>query len=126
MADRRYDCPTWGIGSHAPAEIRVTEQTLERQVSEVIRAMPFVWLAIGDEPGPHSLRGYIERNSIALLSNFGKKPLDSPSAEWLGKYCSRERVQKSGLWNSNHVHEQYDPAFLDLLEQLVAGMVLAP
>ena len=24
MADRRYDCPTWGIGSHAPAEIRVT------------------------------------------------------------------------------------------------------
>ena len=126
MADRRYDCPTWGIGSHAPAEIRVTEQTLERQVSEVIRAMPFVWLAIGDEPGPHSLRGYIERNSIALLSNFGKKPLDSPSAEWLGKHCSRERVQKSGLWNSNHVHEQYDPAFLDLLEQLVARMVLAP
>ena len=40
MADHRYDCPTWGIGSHAPAEIRVTEQTLERQVSEVIRAMP--------------------------------------------------------------------------------------
>ena len=29
--------------------------------------MPFLWFAIDDAPGPKSLRGYVERNSIALL-----------------------------------------------------------
>jgi hypothetical protein len=33
--------------------------------------MPFLWLAIDDEPSAHGLRGHIERNAIALLSNFG-------------------------------------------------------
>ena len=26
-----------------------------------------------------------------------------------------------GLWNSNHVDEAYDPAFLDVLDQLASG-----
>ena len=38
--------------------------------------MSFLWLPIGDEPGPNSRRGYMERNAIALLSNYGKDPLD--------------------------------------------------
>jgi hypothetical protein len=91
-------------------------------VSRVIGAMPFLWLAINDEPGAESLRGHIERNTIALLSNFGRKPLDPPSAGWLGHYCDRERVRKSGLWNSNHADERYDPAFISALEQLVTEM----
>jgi hypothetical protein len=41
----------------------------QRKVSEVIGKMSFLWLPIGDEPGPNSQRGYIERNVIALLSN---------------------------------------------------------
>jgi hypothetical protein len=40
----------------------------------------------------------------------------------LGTRSDRERVRASGLWNSNHVDEGYDPAFLDKLEQLVAAM----
>jgi hypothetical protein len=40
--------------------------------------MPFLWIAIDDEPGAKSLRGYVERNAIALLSNFEKEPLDAP------------------------------------------------
>jgi len=91
-------------------------------VSKVIGAMPFLWLAVEDEPCADSLRGYIERNAIALLSNFDKDPLDRPSAEWLGRYCSREGVRRSGLWNSNHVDEPYDPAFLKRMEQLVREM----
>jgi hypothetical protein len=119
MAKRGYDFPTWGEGSTAPADVRTAEQDLEREVSDIICAMPFIWLGISDEPSAQSMRGYIERNAIALLSNFGKKPLDPPSTEWLGLYCSRERVRKSGLWNSNHVDEQYDPSFLRILERLV-------
>lgn len=68
-----------------------------------------------------SLRGYIERNSIALLSNLGKPPLDPPSATWRGRLCDRgkARVRDSGLWNQNHVNEDYDAGFLDQLEKLV-------
>ena len=73
-----------------------------------------------DAPGPASVRGYIERNSIALLSNLGKAPLDPPSAQWRGHGCDRgERVRNSGLWNQRHVDETYDPAFLDVLSDLV-------
>jgi hypothetical protein len=114
--------PTWGQGSNAPRDVRDAELALECDVSKTIGAMPFLWLAIYDAPGAGSLRGYIERNSIALLSNFGKAPLDKPSENWLGRSCNRERVRSSGLWNSNHVDEHYDPAFLPCLEQLVGGV----
>ncbi len=117
-----HDYPSWGQGSSAPREIRAREQPLERIVSAVIGDMPFLWLAIGDKPGPDSLRGYIERNAIALLSNFSKEPLDPPSRDWLGHFCNRERVRVSGLWNSNHVDEAPEPAFLDTMERLIDQM----
>ena len=88
-------------------------------MSEVIGKMSFLWLAIGDEAGPESHRGYIERNSIALLSNYNKAPVDPPSSNWLGHYSNRERVRESGLWNQNHVDEVCDLAFLDRFDELV-------
>jgi hypothetical protein len=72
MADDGHQFPTWGKGSTASAAIRTGETGLECEVSKVIGAMPFVWLAVDDDPGKDSLRGYIERNSIALLSNYRK------------------------------------------------------
>lgn len=113
-------CPTWGIGNNAAADIRAGEAALEREVSTTIGAMSVHWLAIDDEPGPESMRGTIERNAIALLSNFGRAPIDPPSTDWLGHHCIRERVKGSGLWNQNHVDEAYDPGFLRSLEQLVS------
>ena len=119
MARDGHQFPTWGKGSTAPAAIRAGESHLECEVSKVVGAMPILWLAVDDDPGKASLRGYIERNSIALLSNYRKPPLDPASQTWLGHHCNRERVRESGLWNSNHVDEQYDPAFLDRLAQIV-------
>jgi hypothetical protein len=121
MARDGHECATWGRGSSATGEVRATERVLEREVSCVIRAMPFIWLPADDEPGSGSVRGYLERNSIALLSNYDKEPVDAPSPTWLGHHCDRPRVRKSGLWNSNHVDEAYDPAFLDVLDQLASG-----
>ncbi len=95
---------------------------MEKVVSTMIGDMPFLWLSIDDEPGRSSLRGYIERNAIALLSNFGKKPLDPSSREWLGHFCNRELVRTSGLWNQRHVDEAYEPAFLDTLAALIDRM----
>ena len=44
------------------------------------------------------------------------------ATRWLGHWCDRERVQQSGLWNSNHVDEQYQPDFLETQESAVAAM----
>ena len=113
-------CETWNDKkSIASAEDRARELPMEQAVSKRIGAMTFLWLGVDDPPGRESDRGVIERGSIALLSNFGKAPIDQPSADWLGHCCASPLVRASGLWNQNHVQEQYDPAFLDRLEALI-------
>jgi hypothetical protein len=74
--------------------------------------MSVIWLAVDDEPGSDSRRGYIERNA--------KSPVDPPSQGWLGHYSDRERVRISGLWNQNHVDEAWDAAFLDTFDGLIS------
>jgi hypothetical protein len=125
IAQRGYEYPTWGNGNNAAKDIRAGEVALECEVSGVIGAMPFLWLGIDDDAGPGSLRGFIERNAIALLSNYGKELLDPPSSGWLGHHCDRERVRSSGLWNSNHIDEIYDPPFFETLERLIEEMEAA-
>ena len=121
---RRYPSlavESWGRGYTAPREVRAREHDLECRVSEVIGRMPFVWVDVPDEPGRDSLRGVVERNSIALSSSYERPALDPPSRAWLGRSCPRERVMQSGLWNNDHVNEVHDPAFLDVLERLIAS-----
>ena len=102
-------------------EVKAEEQRLEQLVGEYIRAMPFLWVSVEDAPGGDNARAVIERNSIALLSNFNHAPLDAPSPAWLGRFSDRQRVRTSGLWNNNHVDETYQRAFLDQLERLVGS-----
>ena len=109
---------TWGHGNSAPKAIRVQETNLEKQVSEHIGNLPFVWVEIDDPAGPDSKRKYIERNSIALLSNINGNP-DTPSDCWLGSKCPHKDVKDSGLWNSDHVREEYNPEFLIDLKRYV-------
>ena len=106
---------TWG----APRSIKNDEAGLELLVSQVIREMSVVLLEIDDVAGPESKRGLIERNSIALLSNYVPHGIDPPSPNWLGRFSSREKVVRSGMWNNRHVDENYDPRFFDVLENLV-------
>ncbi len=111
---------TWGNGNTAERTVRDGELALEREVSRVIGDMSFLWVPIEDDAGPESRRGYVERNAIALLSNYNKPSLDPPSQDWLGHHSDREQVRTSGLWNQNHVEETYDPAFLDSLNEFVS------
>lgn len=76
---------TWGVGASASAEVRAREHALEQVVRQTIGAMFVVALPIDDDLGPASLRGYVERNAIALLSNLGRSALDAPSPAWLGR-----------------------------------------
>lgn len=111
--------PEWGTGSSAGREQRLAELEMERRVSEYIRTLPFLWVNVEDEPGPESDRAYLERNTIALISNFQKEPVDARDGDWLGRYCPSHEIRESGLWNVNHVSDGYDPAFLDRLEETV-------
>ncbi len=115
---------SWGQGNTASGEVPRLERELEIRVSTLLRAMPVLWLDIDDEPSKHSLRSYIERNSIALLSNYRTdQPLDAHSPHWLGAHCPKPKIRDSHLWNSNHVDESYDPAFLQVMEQLITAQL---
>lgn len=118
----KEDFPSWGEGTAVAPEIRRKELPLEQRVSATIGAMPFLWLEIDDAPGRTSLRNYVNRNAIALLSNYGKKRIDPPSTTWLGNFSDKDHVRYSGLWNTDHVTETYDPAFLAVLERLISEM----
>ena len=111
----------WGNDSSASTKIRDAEYPLEKAVSDYIRKMPFLWLDILDEPGPESLRGFIEQNAIALLSNFGarKKSVDPPNKKWLGNWAASKAIRSSGLWNVNHVNEKYDPKVIVALRDQI-------
>jgi hypothetical protein len=124
------ECRSWGVKSditrasealsiHREA-LSKAEAPVEHAVTQYLGAMPFLWINVDDQPGPNSKRGVIERNSIALLSNHGRAPLDPPSLGWLGNRSNRSLVRSSGLWNQRHVEETYDPGFLDLFEILIA------
>lgn len=122
-------CPSWGVKN----DIRKTSETLgidtktlkfseapiERAVSQYLSTLPLLWLEVDDKPGPASLRSYLERNSIALLSNVQSPKIDTPSTRWLGRHSNRSAVRESGLWNQQHTMEEYDPGFLDVFEKLI-------
>ncbi|MFB4300394.1 hypothetical protein [Actinomadura sp. NTSP31] len=101
---------SWGQRKVSPAQ-REAEYPLERAVSERIGALPLLWLEVPDREHRISIRA----NSIALLSrcNGGTHPI---SPGWLGLDARNDNVCRSGLWNSEHVDDPYDPAFLDLME----------
>lgn len=113
--------PTWGRGSSAPKDVTASEVELERAVSKVIGRMPFLYLPVDDPAGPDSQRGTIERNAIALLSNDAREPIDPASRHWLGHSCRRGRARACGLWNSDHVNDDFDPRSLDVMATLVAN-----
>lgn len=122
-------CSSWGVkGDKAKASAALgmsrealdgVEAPVEQAVTHYIGSMPMLWLNIDDKPGPNSMRGVIERNTISLLSNHGRTPLDPPSPQWLGHVSDRPLVRGSGLWNQRHVEETHDPAFLDIFEMML-------
>lgn len=102
--------------SDISVEERNQEIELEKNVSEYIRKMPFIFVKEEDDAGPSIMRSFIEKNSIALLSNYNRPAIDSKSESWLGNYCSFKfvKVKKSGLWNQNFVERtNWDNDFLE-------------
>ena len=75
--------------------------------------MPLIFVSVNHRVH----RKYIERNVIALLTEYGEEnPIDPQSERWLGRRCRTEKVRESGLWQSEYVDWYHKPKFLDLLE----------
>ncbi|MGH7878928.1 MAG: hypothetical protein ACREQD_05470, partial [Candidatus Binataceae bacterium] len=113
---------SWGIGNSASREILRAEHTLEVAVSDRIRPMPFLYIAIDDPSGPESMRKVVERSTIALLSNLRREQIDPPSKSWLGLNSYELKVRESGLWNIDHVDEDCSPDFLVQLWRCVDAL----
>lgn len=112
--------PSWGEKHRSKDEhLREAEHLLEVGVSGVIRAMPFLWLAVNDPPGKESDRKVIEANAIGLLSNQGRPSIDAPTPEWLGHWAGAPEIRESGLWNVDHVKGGYDAGFLALIASYI-------
>lgn len=122
------EVPTWGQGMTAPRDVRGQEDAHEHRVSQYIGQMPFLWVAVDDEPGPESDRSLIEKHAIALLAGAdGASPIDPPGDQWLGRFSPNEKIRGSGLWNLDYVGEpgklyHYDPAFLETFRRYVQAM----
>lgn len=114
--------PEWGEGSSASTDARDAEHALEKRVSEFIRELPLLWVDVDDDPGPESQRATIERNTIALLSNYQRDSLDSREPTWLGTNSPNQKIRESGLWNVNHTEEQHSPSFLKTLSEAIDGV----
>ncbi|KUG03474.1 hypothetical protein ASZ90_019110 [hydrocarbon metagenome] len=115
-------CTTWEE-DQVNASTRKTEHWLESLVSEVTGSMEVLVVPIDNNRDMGRIAKYIEKNAIALLSNFNKDPVDSPSSDWLGSRCSNPLVRGSGVWNSNGVMYQYDQHFLEVFKRIVRGSV---
>lgn len=119
MAEREGlhdEFPEWGDGTSAGSELRNDELEHERRVSDHIRSLPFLWVAVDDEPGPESRRAELEQNIIALASSYQTSSVDPRDSDWLGKHSPNQLIRESGLWNVDHVMKNHDSSFLDLLE----------
>ena len=101
------------------ADLAAAEVPIEAFVSEYLGQLYFLWLPIDDEPGLDTLRRYIERNAIALTSGLLELMIDPPSPSCLGLRSGRDKVRRSGLWNQQHVGEDYEPHFLNILETAI-------
>jgi len=111
----------WSSIDRDRSAVRDEEYLLERRVSAYIREQPFLWVSIDDEPSADSDRAYVEQNTIALLSNYDTNTIDARDDDWLGRYSRSRQIRNSGLWNVNHVEEQYDIEFLNRLKQAVGN-----
>lgn len=84
--DANTGCVSWGEkGNLSKAAVSLgqsrdvlarAEAPVEALVTRHLGRTTFLWIEINDHPGPESLRGFIERNAIALLSNYHRPVID--------------------------------------------------
>lgn len=116
------DYPDWGAWRSESRPIREAEHDLECAVSDYLRDLRVLTVPVPDSSvGPQrDLRAWLAACTAALVSNVGRAPID-PRGDWLGSHSPRDEVRASGLWTAEWVEHDYDPTFLDRLDEVVAA-----
>jgi len=83
---------------------------LENEVTELLKT-DFRFRCI--EIIPMNQRNEMERKLIATLARCHEC---GPSETWLGRWTYSEKVQRSGMWNSEYVDDAYEMTMSDLEE----------
>jgi hypothetical protein len=112
------DLASWGSPAADKSALE-NERGLEQAVSKYLSDLYVVLISVPGLSEKDNDRAYLEQNLIALLSNRCK-PLDPPSCSWLGLNSAKREIRKSGLWNVNHVEQQFEPSFLEVLDYYVS------
>lgn len=100
--------PYWGSGQDANKEIKLSEQKLEREVSDYLSNLNVFVIPVADRASKNSKRAHLETQLIALCSQ-DLDVLEQASPAWLGNYSSKEIIRSSGLWNVRDVGVIYKP-----------------
>jgi hypothetical protein len=114
--------PDWGKGQSATKSIIDQETPLEKQVSEYIGKLYVLIIPVSDTSGVGSLRAIIERQFIALFTEY-MCPLETPSKSWLGRYSDKSAIRETGLWNIRDVGGEFDFKFVRFLEGLLSRSI---
>jgi len=115
--DNIEDYQHWGSRAQkGNKEVRNSEKEMEVTVSQYLSQMKFIVLEVPGDSSKDNDRAYIERNSIALLSNFNKKAIDAPSEKWLGNFTGDNKIVKSGLWNRDYVDREVEVGLWDKIQ----------
>ena len=112
----KLNFPTWGVGNNAPVYVLEKEKELEKLVSDYIKKLAIIVIEVNDEPSKDSMRVYIKRNSIALLSKTYKY-FNNYSTEWLGLFSQNEEIRKSYLWNIDFTMEKHDENIVEVISK---------
>jgi hypothetical protein len=110
--------PSWGQGQDADTNTKVSEASHEQAVSRYLQDLEVVLVDVDDEPSKDSLRARVEAQLIALCTE-SMRPIDCPTADWLGLKSPVASINQSGLWNIRGVGERYDPAGAGAVRSIV-------
>jgi hypothetical protein len=113
---------SWGTPSSEGKDVPLSERKLEQAVSKYLAELYVLLIDVPGASDKGNDRAYIEQNLIALLSNKCS-PLDPPSFNWLGLSSDKREIRKSGLWNVNHVEQNFDPGYLEVLNYYVSSTI---
>ena len=92
-------------------------------VSEYIGQLGVIVIDVDDLPSANSVRSYIEKNSIALLSNLNYS-FNFSTIDWLGNFSHRNEIKGSCLWNINYINSDFDPHLMVVFEQYLNDSII--
>ena len=99
--------------------VREMEHPLEKRVSDHIRSLPFLVLAVPGDAGPQSDRASIEKRLISTFSFYRRSHANLIDGDRLTNHSPKPEVYKTGMWNIDHVEGFSSPSVAKDLDKYI-------